>query len=95
MSYAVSLFSVEPSCSDDLLLHCPYDVDFDDTTCHHAKGYAYGDGKANIVNDPVRGNVVEFDGNCRIEVCIVYREPHYSYKLILGLICYMSIIINT
>ena len=65
-----SLFwlAVDPICSDDLLLYFPYDVDFDDVTCHHAKGYAYGDGVASIVNDPDRGRVVCFDGNVRIEV---------------------------
>ncbi|KAI0235884.1 hypothetical protein LSAT2_013571 [Lamellibrachia satsuma] len=59
---------IDPSCSDDLLLYFPYDVDFDDVTCHHAKGYAYGDGVASIVNDVDRGKVVRFDGNVRIEV---------------------------
>ena len=64
----MSLVLVDPTCSDDLLLYFPYDVDFDDVTCHHAKGYAYGDGEARIVNDVDRGNVVHFDGNVRIEV---------------------------
>ncbi|KAI0210499.1 hypothetical protein LSAT2_004756 [Lamellibrachia satsuma] len=59
---------VDPNCSDDLLLHFPYDVDFNDVTCHHAKGYTYGDGQATIVNDAERGRVVHFDGNVRIEV---------------------------
>ena len=62
------LLTVDPSCSDDLLLYFPYNNNFDDVTCHHAKGYAYGDGEAKIVNDPIRGKVVEFDGNVRIEV---------------------------
>ena len=65
--------TVDPTCSDDLLLHFPYEVDFDDVTCHHAKGYAYGDGKATIIYDPIRnGNVVHFDGNVRLEVSKLY-----------------------
>ena len=70
----ITLFSVDPSCSDDLLLYFPYDVDFDDVTCHHAKGYAYGDGVARIVNDVDRGKVVRFDGNVRIEVTALYQS---------------------
>ena len=77
-TYDVSLFPVEPTCSNDLLLHFPYDYDvnFDDITCHKAKGYSYGDGEVKIVNDPDRGQVAEFDGDARLEVCSVYHEPH-------------------
>ena len=82
----MSLISVEPTCSDDLLLYFPYDVNFDDVTCHHAKGYAYGDGKATIVNDVDRGNVVHFDGNVRIEV-IDYDSHHFLLYNVCRLMC--------
>lgn len=68
ITYSVSLVYVEPACSDELLLYFPFDVDFDDVSCHNAKGYAYGYGMASIVNDAERGNVVHFDGSVRIEV---------------------------
>ena len=68
MTLSVSVSTVDQSCSDDLLLYFPFNEDFDDVTCHHAKGYAYGPGAATIVDDAVRGKVVHFDGNVRIEV---------------------------
>ena len=72
--------SVEPSCSDDLLLYFPYDKNLDDVTCHHAKGYSYGDGKVRIVNDDDRGMVAAFDGESRVEVRIsVYIYTHVFY----------------
>ena len=60
--------TVVPDCADDLLLHFPYDVDYDDISCHNAKGYAYGDGTVDIVSDVTRGMVAEFDGQTRLEV---------------------------
>ena len=80
----MSLFPVEPTCSDDLLLHFPYNDHFDDVTCHHAKGYAYGDGEVKIVHDTERGQVAEFDGDARLEVCSVYHQPHYSVQWIVS-----------
>ena len=59
---------VIPLCTDDLLLHFPYDTDFNDITCHHAIGVKYGAGVVSIVNDTVRGRVAWFDGNARLEV---------------------------
>ena len=71
-----ALYSVNPTCSNDLLLHVPYEVNFDDVTCHKAKGYAYGDGVAVIVNDADRGNVLKLDGKVRLEVTeIAFQRP--------------------
>ena len=44
-------------------------MNFDDVTCHKAKGYSYGEGAVQIVYDADRDqNVAEFDGDARIEV---------------------------
>ncbi|KAI0213204.1 hypothetical protein LSAT2_001799 [Lamellibrachia satsuma] len=59
-----------PVCTDDLLLHFPYDVDFNDITCHHAIGNMYGPGVVRIVNDTERGRVAWFDG-ARLEVAFL------------------------
>ena len=67
-------FAVDPTCDSELLLHVPYTVNFDDVTCHKAKGYSYGEGAVQIVYDADRDqNVAEFDGDARIEVrlCIL------------------------
>lgn len=62
---------VVPTCDNRLLLHFPYTVNFDDVTCHKAKGYSYGedDGEVVLVYDNDRQETVaEFDGKSRIEV---------------------------
>jgi len=72
------LLSVDPTCDNELLLHFPYEIDFDDVTCHKAKGYSYGQdgGHVKIVYDNDRQeNVAEFDGKSRIEV----RKLHTHY----------------
>ena len=63
--------TVVPACSDDLLLRFPYDVNYDDISCHNAKGYAYGEGTVDIVPDAERGMVAEFDGKTRLEVTYI------------------------
>ncbi|KAK2173994.1 hypothetical protein NP493_837g01005 [Ridgeia piscesae] len=63
--------AIDPTCDNELLLHFPYEIDFDDITCHKAKGYSYGQdgGHVKIVYDNDRQeNVAEFDGKSRIEV---------------------------
>ena len=53
-----------------MLLHFPFNEHFNDVTCKRAQGHVYGPGNATIVYDAILGvNVVEFDGNSRIEVC--------------------------
>ena len=64
----IGLLVVIPVCTDDLLLHFPYDDHFNDVTCHHAIGTKYGAGVVSIVNDTERGRVAWFDGNARLEV---------------------------
>ena len=64
--------TVVPACSDDLLLRFPYDVNYDDISCHNAKGYAYGEGTVDIVPDAERGMVAEFDGKTRLEVTYMH-----------------------
>ena len=61
--------SVDPTCDNKLLLHFPYELNFDDVTCHKAKGYSYGEGAVQIMYDAERDqNVAQFDGESRIEV---------------------------
>ncbi|KAI0233151.1 hypothetical protein LSAT2_016591 [Lamellibrachia satsuma] len=77
----IVLSAIEPNCADELLLHFPYDKHFDDVTCHHAKGYAYGDGKVRIVNDDVRGRVAEFDGASHLQVPFMrnwFKDKHVT-----------------
>ena len=62
-------FAGYPTCDSELLLHVTYTANFDDVTCHKAKGYSYGEGAVKIVYDADRGqNVAEFYGMSRIEV---------------------------
>ena len=79
----IVLTSVDPTCDNRLLLHFPYEVNFDDVTCHKAKGYSYGEGEVKIVYDADRDqNVAQFDGMSRIEVrfnpCIHLVQPSCS-----------------
>ncbi|KAK2150364.1 hypothetical protein NP493_2792g00006 [Ridgeia piscesae] len=63
---------VEPSCSDDLLLHFDFENGFNDVTCHHAAADQYGDGAVQIVSDPHRGgNVALFNGHGYLEVAFM------------------------
>ncbi|KAI0233142.1 hypothetical protein LSAT2_016582 [Lamellibrachia satsuma] len=63
------------NCTDAVVEYTPPSttfVNFDDITCHNAKGYSYGDGEVQIVFDSVRNqNVAEFDGKSRIEVAFM------------------------
>ena len=59
---------VPDACSGDLLLHFPFDDNFNDVTCRHAAGHVYGSGVVRIVDDAQRGKVALFDGAARIEV---------------------------
>ena len=62
---------VKTACSDDLLLHFPFDVDFVDVTCHRAVGTVYGEGRVRLVYDSQRKEMVsEFDGAARVEVSV-------------------------
>ena len=66
---AVLSYAVVPTCVDQLLLHFPFDYDFNDITCHNAIGVRRGKGKMNIENDPQRGSVLMLGGKAYIEVC--------------------------
>ena len=57
-----------------MLLHFPFEFNFDDVTCRKAKGYSYGEGEVTIVYDAERDqNVAEFDGMSRIEVRLSFQ----------------------
>ena len=49
--------SVAPVCSDDLLLHFPYNDHYNDVTCHGAIATKYGD-NVNLVYDSERNSTV-------------------------------------
>ena len=61
------LFAVQPTCSDDLLLHFTYEEHFNDVTCHHAIATMYGPGTATLVTDGAH-TAVRFDGSSYFEV---------------------------
>ena len=64
------LVAVMPTCSDDLLLHFPYEDHYNDVTCHKAIATQYGDG-VSLEADAVRGgNVACFTGDTHFEVCL-------------------------
>ncbi|KAK2183562.1 hypothetical protein NP493_306g01018 [Ridgeia piscesae] len=54
-------------CSGDLLLHLPFDHNFNDVTCNKAIATRYGRG-VSIVNDLSRGHVAFFDGSGYLDV---------------------------
>ena len=54
-------------CSGDLLLHLPFDHNFNDVTCNKAIATRYGRGMS-IVNDLSRGHVAFFDGSGYLDV---------------------------
>ena len=61
--------AVAPECTDDMLLHFPFDDHFNDVTCNHAVTTKYGPGQVRLVWDSDRNSTVaSFDGRARLEV---------------------------
>ena len=64
------IFTVNPTCTDNLLLHFPYEEHYNDVTCHQAIATKYGEG-VSIRHDSDRaGNVACFTGQTHFEVCV-------------------------
>ena len=69
-NYYVMLFTVVPTCADNLLLHFPYEDHYNDVTCHHAIATKYGEGVSIRYDSDRRGNVACFTGGTHFEVSI-------------------------
>lgn len=68
VTMALSLASVNPTCSDDLLLRFPFEDHYNDVTCHGAVATQYGEGVERKFDAERHGTVACLSGKTHFEV---------------------------